>query len=91
MASLQQTELQFASDHVRILDALYGILKPLDAIKPYRLEMSNKLTTTRGSNMYTFWGKSLTDSLNRKLAVLWQLAKQLPCCLLISLQFVTES
>jgi len=66
MASLQQADLQFAQQHVRILDALYGILRPLDSIKPYRLEMSNKVNTSKGSSMYSFWGNLLTDSLNRQ-------------------------
>ena len=67
-ASFQHTELQFAQQHVRIVDALHGILRPLDSIKPYRLEMSNKLVTSRGQNMYTFWGDLLTQSLNRQVA-----------------------
>ena len=71
LASLQETELRFAQQHVRILDALYGILKPLDAIKPYRLEMSNKILTSRGSTMYTFWGSTLTDCLNRQVCACW--------------------
>ena len=49
---------------MRILDALYGILKPLDSIKPYRLEMGTKLQTQRGKNLYAFWGNVLSEALN---------------------------
>lgn len=65
-ASFTDAELQAAQHHVRIIDALYGILKPLDAIKPYRLEMSNRLTTSQGQTMYDFWGDRLADIVNRQ-------------------------
>ncbi len=80
MASLQQADLQFAQQHVRILDALYGILRPLDSIKPYRLEMSNKINTSKGSSMYSFWGNLLTDSLNRQEDASCQYAPQQFTC-----------
>ncbi|KAL3154041.1 hypothetical protein ABBQ32_013588 [Trebouxia sp. C0010 RCD-2024] len=65
--SLQDADVQFAQQHVRILDALYGLIKPLDSIKPYRLEMSSKLPTQRGRTLYAFWGTRLVDTLNREL------------------------
>ncbi|KAL0055758.1 hypothetical protein WJX82_004105 [Trebouxia sp. C0006] len=80
MASLQQADLQFAQQHVRILDALYGILRPLDSIKPYRLEMSNKVNTSKGSSMYSFWGNLLTDSLNSELSQALQTPKFIINC-----------
>lgn len=67
MRSLQDADVQFAQQHVRILDALYGILKPLDSIKPYRLEMGSKLQTQRGNNLYAFWGNALSEALNRQV------------------------
>ena len=57
-------DLDFAQKHVRILSGLYGILKPLDLIQPYRLEMSIKLKNPKGDDLYTFWGDKLTKALN---------------------------
>lgn len=57
----------FAQDHLRILSGLYGLLRPLDQILPYRLEMGTKLATERGRDLYQFWGDSLTDGLNKAL------------------------
>ena len=56
-----------AQKSVRILSGLYGILRPLDLMLPYRLEMGTKLTNKRGPNLYHFWGSLLTDSLNKEL------------------------
>lgn len=67
LRSLQGADVQFAQRHVRILDALYGILKPLDSIKPYRLEMGSKLQTQRGKNLYAFWGNIFSETLNRQV------------------------
>lgn len=67
LRSLQDADVQFAQQHLRILDALYGILKPLDSIKPYRLEMSSKVQTQRGKNLYAFWGSVLSETLNRQV------------------------
>ena len=67
LRSLQDADVQFAQQHVRILDALYGLLKPLGTIKPYRLEMSSKLQTQRGKTLYAFWGNTLVDALNRQV------------------------
>lgn len=63
-----QDDLQFAQQHLRILSGLYGLLKPMDLMQPYRLEMGTKLTTPRGKDLYQFWGDSLTDKLNTLLA-----------------------
>jgi cytoplasmic iron level regulating protein YaaA (DUF328/UPF0246 family) len=54
----------FAQNHLRILSGLYGILRPLDLIQPYRLEMATKLATDRGKNLYRFWGNRITKSLD---------------------------
>jgi cytoplasmic iron level regulating protein YaaA (DUF328/UPF0246 family) len=54
--------------HVCILSGLYGVLRPLDRMQPYRLEMGTKLATARGSNLYQFWGSRLSTYLNERLA-----------------------
>jgi len=56
-----------AQKSIRILSGLYGILRPLDLMLPYRLEMGTKLKTKRGTNLYHFWGSQLTESLNKEL------------------------
>ena len=56
--------LDWAQDHVRILSGLYGLLRPLDRIQPYRLEMGTRLKTRRGANLYDFWGDRLSKQLN---------------------------
>jgi len=58
---------EYAQQHLRILSGLYGIIKPLDLIQPYRLEMGTKLSNTRGKDLYQFWGDKITDSLNNEL------------------------
>jgi cytoplasmic iron level regulating protein YaaA (DUF328/UPF0246 family) len=58
-------EFNFAQKHLRILAGLYGILRPLDLIQPYRLEMATKLSTSRGRNLYEFWGTRINASLNK--------------------------
>ncbi|MFK8031271.1 MAG: peroxide stress protein YaaA [Gammaproteobacteria bacterium] len=60
-------ELSFAQKHLRILSGLYGLLRPLDLMQPYRLEMGTKLSNERGRNLYQFWGEELTDGLNKQL------------------------
>jgi uncharacterized protein len=60
-------DFTFAQQHLRILSGLYGLLKPLDLIQPYRLEMGTRFANPRGKNLYDFWGDSLTDALNREL------------------------
>ena len=57
----------FAQDHLRILSGLYGILKPLDLIQPYRLEMGVLFQNPKGKNLYDFWKQSITDNLNNTL------------------------
>ncbi len=63
-ASLDADEMAWAQDHLRILSGLYGVLRPLDAIQPYRLEMGSKLTTRRGKNLYEYWRDQLSKVLN---------------------------
>ena len=63
-ASLDADEMDWAQDHLRILSGLYGILRPLDAIQPYRLEMGSRLKTRRGSNLYDYWRDDLSKALN---------------------------
>ena len=60
-------DFDFAQQHVRILSGLYGILRPLDLIQPYRLEMAAKLPTAEGKNLYSFWGDRITASLKALL------------------------
>jgi cytoplasmic iron level regulating protein YaaA (DUF328/UPF0246 family) len=60
-------DFEFAQKHVRILSGLYGILRPLDLIQPYRLEMATKLATARGKNMYDFWGTKINAILKKQL------------------------
>jgi uncharacterized protein len=60
-------DLQFAQQHLRILSGLYGVLKPLDLIQPYRLEMGTKLSTSNNKNLYEFWDNQITDLLNERL------------------------
>jgi uncharacterized protein len=62
---LDRKALAFAQDHVRILSGLYGVLRPLDAIQPYRLEMGTRLKTRRGQSLYDFWGPRVSEALNR--------------------------
>ena len=61
-------EIDFAQKHIRILSGLYGLLKPLDLMQPYRLEMGTSLKHKRKKNLYEFWGKSITELLNEDLA-----------------------
>jgi cytoplasmic iron level regulating protein YaaA (DUF328/UPF0246 family) len=63
-ASLDADEMVWAQDHLRILSGLYGVLRPLDAIQPYRLEMGSKLKTRRGKNLYEYWRDQLSKALN---------------------------
>ena len=62
-ASLSADELAHAQTHVRFLSGLYGLLRPFDAVKPYRLEMGSRLETARGSNLYAFWGDAVTAAI----------------------------
>jgi len=65
--SLDDDALDFAQRHLRILSGLYGILRPLDLMQPYRLEMGTRLDTEAGSNLYQFWNERLTRALNQEL------------------------
>ncbi|MFK8182117.1 MAG: peroxide stress protein YaaA [Phormidesmis sp.] len=60
-------ELDFAQQHLRILSGLYGILRPLDLMQPYRLEMGTKLENAAGKNLYAFWGDRLSHLINSEL------------------------
>lgn len=68
--NLSEKDLAFAQEHLRILSGLYGVLKPLDLMQPYRLEMGAKLDTGRGKNLYEFWGDKPAESLNKQLSAL---------------------
>ena len=63
--TLQPAQLDYAQSRVRILSGLYGLLRPLDLIHPHRLEMGTRLSTARGKDLYTFWGDTITNALNR--------------------------
>ncbi|MFC1536813.1 peroxide stress protein YaaA [Pseudomonadota bacterium] len=63
--TLEQEGIAFAQQHLRILSGLYGLLRPLDLMQPYRLEMGTRLTNERGKNLYDFWGSLITEALNR--------------------------
>lgn len=63
-ASLEADAVDWAQNHLRILSGLYGLLRPLDAIQPYRLEMGCKLSTRRGRSLYAYWGDRLAEGLN---------------------------
>jgi len=64
--TLDKKALGWAQDHVRILSGLYGLLRPLDAIQPYRLEMGVRLKTRRGPTLYDFWGPRISHKLNEE-------------------------
>ena len=59
-----EEDLKFAQDHLRILSGLYGVLRPLDKMQPYRLEMGTRLKTKYGKNLYEFWGDRITKQIN---------------------------
>jgi len=65
--SFSAKDFNFAQKHFRMLSGLYGLLRPLDLMQPYRLEMGTKLSTERGKNLYEFWGNEITDGLNAQL------------------------
>jgi len=62
-----EDDYAYAQDHLRILSGLYGCLRPMDLIQPYRLEMKTKLENDRGENLYQFWDERITRSLNKEL------------------------
>lgn len=66
--SLDKQKHQFAQRHLRILSGLYGLLKPLDLIQPYRLEMGTKIQNSRGKDLYQFWGSQLRNAIETESA-----------------------
>lgn len=66
--TMSSDDLEYAQNHVRILSGLYGVLKPLDLMQPYRLEMGTKFATAAGKDLYAFWGETLLNALNAELA-----------------------
>jgi len=63
---LSDADLEWAQEHVLMLSGLYGVLRPLDLMRPYRLEMGTRLPTGRGANLYAFWGSRIADYLNER-------------------------
>lgn len=66
-ASFSAADFKFAQQHLHILSGLYGLLRPLDLMQAYRLEMGTRLETMRGKNLYEFWGSTITEGLNKQL------------------------
>jgi len=65
--SLALEEIDFTQNHLRIISGLYGLLRPLDLIKPYRIDMGTSFSTPKGENLYKFWGDRITDQLKKNL------------------------
>jgi len=65
--SFSAADIKFAQKHFRMLSGLYGLLRPLDLMYPYRLEMGTKLENERGKNLYEFWGSTITNAINNQL------------------------
>ncbi|MGM0945926.1 MAG: peroxide stress protein YaaA [Bacteroidota bacterium] len=63
--SFSEEDFEYAQEHLRILSGLYGLLKPLDLIQPYRLEMGTKLETKKGKNLYEYWGQKIAKAINQ--------------------------
>ncbi|MGB5708118.1 MAG: peroxide stress protein YaaA [Arenicellales bacterium] len=68
--NMNSSDLAWAQNHLRILSGLYGVLRPLDLMRPYRLEMGTRLKTRRGKNLYDFWDTCITDALNEQLTTI---------------------
>nr|WP_319526800.1 peroxide stress protein YaaA [Pseudomonas laurentiana] len=66
--SLGEDDFSYAQEHLRMLSGLYGLLRPLDLMQPYRLEMGTKLANPRGKDLYAFWGTRISEWLNQALA-----------------------
>ncbi|NRA24003.1 MAG: peroxide stress protein YaaA [Oleispira sp.] len=66
--SFNQNDFEYSQQHLAILSGLYGLLRPLDLIQAYRLEMGTKFVNHRGANLYAFWGGIITDEINKRLA-----------------------
>lgn len=67
LSEYQEQDYLFAQDHVRLISGLYGLLKPLDRVKPYRLEMSTRLATEKAKNLLIFWTDKVTQQLSQEL------------------------
>jgi hypothetical protein len=67
--SFSKQDLKFAQKHLRMLSGLYGVLRPLDLMQPYRLEMGTQFENKQGKNLYEFWGAKITDQINKELKV----------------------
>lgn len=65
--SFTSADLKYAQSHLRILSGLYGLLRPLDLMQPYRMEMGRRIDTERGRNLYQFWHGRITEGLNKQL------------------------
>lgn len=65
--SMTEKNIEFAQQHLRMLSGLYGLLRPLDLMRPYRLEMGSKLETSNAKNLYQFWDMQITDAINKQL------------------------
>ncbi|MFZ2844560.1 peroxide stress protein YaaA [Psychrobacter sp.] len=68
MYAMDKDTAIYVNEHLGILSGLYGVLKPLDLIQPYRLEMGTKLQNARGDNLYEFWGEEVTNTINERMA-----------------------
>ena len=66
--TLSDDQLEWAQEHLAILSGLYGVLRPLDLMQPYRLEMGTRLATPKGKNLYDYWGSEIAGYLNQRLA-----------------------
>jgi cytoplasmic iron level regulating protein YaaA (DUF328/UPF0246 family) len=64
--TFNEKQLLYAQQHLRILSGLYGVLRPLDIVQPYRLEMATKLRNSRGKDLYTFWKEDITSHFNEE-------------------------
>jgi uncharacterized protein len=65
--TLSSSDLDYAQNHVRVLSGLYGLLRPLDLLQPYRLEMGTRFANARGKDLYAFWGERITAALNEQM------------------------
>lgn len=65
--TFSEADFEFAQQHLRILSGLYGLLRPLDLMQPYRLEMGRKIDTEHATNLYQFWGDIITQGINQQL------------------------
>lgn len=66
--TLSAADLDYAQQHVRVLSGLYGVLRPLDLLQPYRLEMGTRLANAHGKDLYAFWGTRITEALSAQLS-----------------------